>query len=182
MSLFPALSEATAQPDAVDQHPRILDLHIDGVPTRLLVSGGPEPVGLTMAEKQADLRLRHDAWRRALVTGPRGRPGLLGAWLTEAERPGSRAGVLFFDADGDREADGPGLVAAVTALAHLARVRPGPVRLDTTAGVRVMEFLLEGSVHVDVEPPLTATAHVLLDGQLILPADDPLTWGRPGPG
>ena len=82
---------------------RVIDSHTGGMPTRLVVAGGPDLPGSTMHDRLADFQTRHDAWRRALTGAPRSAPGTIGAVLTEPERPASLAGLLLFDANGPLE-------------------------------------------------------------------------------
>lgn len=158
---------------------RLIDAHVEGLLTRIVVSGGPALVGATMPDRLADFRARHDAWRLALSGPPRSAPGTRVALLTEPERPGSLAGVLFLDADGPAPA-GPGVVIAViAALAHLGRLRPGPVQLDTPTGAVTASFALDGSVRVDLADgdSREGRAHLLLDGTMLAEPDDPRAWG-----
>ncbi|OWQ90472.1 hypothetical protein CDN99_14085 [Roseateles aquatilis] len=159
---------------------RIIDAHVDGAPTRLIVSGGPELRGSTMESRLADFQARHDHWRRALTGAPRSAPGTLGALLTDPERPGSLAGVLFFDADGIVSRSPSGTVAVVASLAHLGKLRPGPLQLDTPTGAIGAQFELDGTVRLDDEAT-TGRAHIMFDGTMVTEADDPYCWGGAAP-
>ncbi|MCS7051059.1 MAG: proline racemase family protein [Thermomicrobium sp.] len=84
----------------------VWDYH-HGQVTRIVVSGCPPLHGRTVREKQTDLATRYDHLRALVCREPRGHRNLLGAFLTEPERPTSHAGVIFvhpggyFDACGD---------------------------------------------------------------------------------
>ena len=67
---------------------------------------------------------------------------------------------------------------ALRFLSYLGKLRPGPLRLDTPTGSIGAAFALDGSVSLDGEPE-TARAHVLLDGTMVVEADDPYGWGMP---
>jgi 4-hydroxyproline epimerase len=139
-------------PTGLDTSTRVVDSHTGGAPTRAVVGGGPALYGVTMAQRLQELRDHHDAWRRALVTPPRGHVGLVGALLTEPERPGSQAGVIFFDAAGYLGMCGHGTIGVVASLAHLGKLRPGPLWLDTPVGTVHAEFMLDGSVRLENVP------------------------------
>ena len=67
----------------------IIDSHTGGEPTRVIVEGGPELGGGTMAERLAILRDEHDEMRRAAIE-PRGSDVMVGAlWCepSDAARP-----------------------------------------------------------------------------------------------
>jgi 4-hydroxyproline epimerase len=157
---------------------RVIDSHTGGMPTRLVVAGGPDLPGSTMHDRLADFQTRHDAWRRALTGAPRSAPGTIGAVLTEPERPASLAGLLLFDANGPLERHPGATVGVIASLAHLGRLRPGPVQLDLPAGPVEATFLLDGGVRLAGEPE-TARAHILFDGTMVVEADDPYGWGLP---
>ncbi len=160
---------------------RVVDAHADGALTRIIVSGGPALAGATMTDRLADFNARHDAWRRALTGAPRSAPGTRAAVVTEAERPASLAGVLLFDDAGPAAIGQDSLsavIAVIAALAHLGRVRPGRVQLDTPHGVVDAEFAIDGTVRVAGEDR-TGRGHILFDGSMITEPDDPLGWGAP---
>jgi 4-hydroxyproline epimerase len=128
---------------------RIIDSHTGGEPTRCLISGGPELRGATMAERLADLRDRHDAWRRALILEPRGSEVLVGAWLLSPEATGSgNWGLIFFNNVGYLGMCGHGTIGAVATLAHLGLLKPGRLSLDTPVGTVQAELHEDGSVTV----------------------------------
>ncbi|UXH78969.1 proline racemase family protein [Roseateles amylovorans] len=149
---LPSFSGSAPAVAAASPTTRIIDTHTGGEPTRLVVSGGPVLRGITMAERLQELRDFHDHWRRALVTEPRGSAVMVGALLTEAERPGSDAGVIFFNSAGYLGMCGHGSIGVVASLAHLGRIRPGPLRLDTPVGTIQAEFMLDGTVRIDNVP------------------------------
>ncbi|MET0209444.1 MAG: proline racemase family protein [Burkholderiaceae bacterium] len=146
---------------------RIIDSHTGGEPTRLIVSGGPVLSGSTMSHRLQDLREHHDQWRRALVSEPRGSAVMVGALLTEPERPGSHAGVIFFNNAGYLGMCGHGAIGVVASLAHMGRIRPGPLQLDTPVGPISAEFMLDGTVLIDNVTSWRSQrqVEVTLDGQ-----------------
>ena len=95
-------------------HIRTIDAHTAGEPLRLIVSGFPAIEGRTILEKRAWVKTHHDHLRRALMLEPRGHADMYGAILTEPERPGSDAGVLFLHNEGYSTMCGHGVIAVVT--------------------------------------------------------------------
>ena len=45
----------------------IIDSHTGGEPTRLVIAGGPDLGGGTLAQRLDTFRTRHDDWRRAIT-------------------------------------------------------------------------------------------------------------------
>jgi 4-hydroxyproline epimerase len=119
----------------------VVDSHTEGEPTRVILEGGEELPGATMAERLEALRRNHDDLRRAVVGEPRGQEATVGALLTPPVHPGSHAGVLFFDNAGYLGMCGHGAIGVVRTLDFLGRLPPPAagsgvvtVRLDTPAG------------------------------------------------
>lgn len=142
---------------------RILDSHTGGEPTRLVVSGGPNLGGGTMAERLARFRSEHDAWRRALVNEPRGNDVLVGALLTDAVEPGSACGVIFFNNVGYLGMCGHGTIGLVATLAHLGRLAPGVHAIDTPVGTVRAELHADGGVTVANVPAYRHAKHVAVE-------------------
>ncbi len=146
-------------------HPpiRIIDSHTGGEPTRVVVSGGPDLGRGTMAERRERFKHEHDRWRRALVNEPRGSDVIVGAWLTEPEHAGSSCGVVFFNNVGVLGMCGHGTIGLVATLAHLGRVQPGELAIDTPVGTVRATLHREGSVTVANVPAWRHAAHVAVD-------------------
>ncbi|MCW5941502.1 MAG: proline racemase family protein [Fimbriimonadaceae bacterium] len=124
----------------------VVDSHTEGEPTRVVIEGWPMPSGATMSEKRADLRERFDHLRRAVVTEPRGHDAIVGALLTPPVSEGAHCGVVFFNDVGTLGMCGHGLIGVTKTLAHLGRLAPGAVTIDTPAGPVVSTLLGDGSV------------------------------------
>jgi proline racemase len=90
---------------------KTIDAHTAGEPLRLIVEGFPAIEGRTMLEKREFVREHYDHLRRALMLEPRGHADMYGALLTEPERPGSHAGVLFMHNEGFSTMCGHGMIA-----------------------------------------------------------------------
>jgi len=95
-----------------------------------------------MLDKREWLRENVDHLRRAVMLEPRGHADMYGALLTEPERPGSDAGVLFMHNEGYSTMCGHGVIAVITIALERGLLRPragaDEIVLDTPAGpVRV---------------------------------------------
>ena len=115
-----------------------IDAHTAGEPLRLVVGGFPRLQGATILDKREWLREHYDHLRTALMLEPRGHTDMYGALLTEPERAGSDAGVLFMHNEGYSTMCGHGVIAVVTialerGLLQLAAGRDEIV-LDSPAG------------------------------------------------
>jgi proline racemase len=117
---------------------KTIDAHAAGEPLRLIVEGFPKIEGETILEKREWLRRTHDHLRRALMLEPRGHADMYGALLTEPERVGSDAGVLFMHNDGYSTMCGHGVIASVTIALERGLLTPAPgqreIVLDSPAG------------------------------------------------
>jgi len=131
------------------QRIRILDSHTGGEPTRLVLEGGPDLGGGPLDARARLFGEKFDGWRSAIVNEPRGSDVLVGALLVEPHAPGCRFGVIFFNNVGLLGMCGHGTIGLVASLAHLGRVTPGPVRLDTPVGPVTAVLQDDGSVALE---------------------------------
>jgi 4-hydroxyproline epimerase len=114
---------------------RIIDSHTGGEPTRVVVAGGPDLGGGTMAERLERFHRDFDPIRSAVVNEPRGNDAIVGALLTEPSDPTCDAGVIFFNNVGYLNMCGHGTIGLVVTLAHMGRFAKETCRLDTVCGV-----------------------------------------------
>ncbi len=117
--------------------PRIetIDAHTGGEPLRIVVDGFPDPEGASILEKRRHAREELDEYRRALMYEPRGHADMYGAILTEPTDGSADVGVLFTHNDGYSTMCGHGIVALGTVLVEAGAVEPGPIRMETPAGI-----------------------------------------------
>ena len=127
---------------------RIVDSHTGGEPTRLVLEGGPDLGGGPLAERAARFRADFDDYRAAIVNEPRGSDVMVGALLVPPERAGCAHGVIFFNNVGVLGMCGHGTMGLVASLAHLGKLFPGVVRLDTPVGLVEAELHANGEVSV----------------------------------
>src|SRR5437660_298853 len=122
------------------RHISVMDSHTAGEPTRVVVSGGPDLGGGSVAERLRVLRERHDGFRSAVVNEPRGSDVMVGGLLLEPSDPGCAAGVIFFNNVGYLGMCGHGAIGVVVTLAHLGRLKVGNHKLETPVGVARCEW------------------------------------------
>lgn len=119
----------------------VVDYHTGGEPFRIVVSGGPEIPGATVAERREYARSSEDVdgIRRLLVNEPRGHADMYGGFLVPADDGGAEFGVLFWHKDGYSTACGHGTIAlGAWAVANGLVVAPAtgevPVVIDVPSG------------------------------------------------
>ena len=127
----------------------VVDSHTEGEPTRVVVSGWPQPLGATMAERLCDVRARFDHLRTAVLGEPRGFDAIVGALLTPPVNADSVAGVIFFNNGTYLGMCGHGLIGVVRTLEHLGRLTPGVARFDTPVGTVRAELADDGTVTIE---------------------------------
>lgn len=164
---------AGAWPNAVE----IVDSHTEGEPTRVVVSGWPQPQGATMAERRAFLLERQDRLRQAVVCEPRGHDAVVGALLTPAVAPGSAAGVVFFNNAGALGMCGHGLIGLVRTLEFLGRLGPGAHRIDTPVGTVGAELEADGAVTIENVPSYCHARDVAIDVPDVGRVTGDVAWG-----
>jgi 4-hydroxyproline epimerase len=118
---------------------RVIDSHTGGEPTRIVLDGGPDLGRGSLAERRQVFRERHDAFRTAMVSEPRGYDAVIGGLLCEPPDPTCIAGVIFFDNGGFLGMCGHGTIGLVETLAHLGRIGTGMHRIATPVGVVTVE-------------------------------------------
>jgi len=128
---------------------RIIDSHTAGEPTRVVLEGGPDLGGGSLAERRTVFRERCDAFRRAVVNEPRGSDVLVGALLCPPADPRCAAGVIFFNNVGYLGMCGHGTIGLVTTLAHLGRLEPGEHRVETPVGTVGVHLHADGAATVE---------------------------------
>ena len=124
------------------QRIHVIDSHTAGEPTRVVISGGPDLGGGSVAERLQRFREQHDRFRSAIVNEPRGSDVLVGALLVEP------AGVVFFNNVGYLNMCGHGTIGLIATLAHLKRIQPGEHELETPVGTVGATLHEDGQVSV----------------------------------
>ena len=130
----------------------VIDSHTGGEPTRVVLSGGPDLGGGSVADRLAVFRDRHDAFRRAVILEPRGSDVLVGALLVPPSSAACATGVIFFDNAQCLGMCGHGIMGVVVTLAHLGRIGAGAHSIETPAGIVMATLHADGSVAVENVP------------------------------
>jgi len=114
---------------------RVVDSHTAGEPTRVVVEGGPDLGGGTLAQRRDRFSAKNDRYRSGIINEPRGSDVAVGALLCEPVDRSCAAGVIFFNNVGTIGMCGHGTIGLAVTLAHLGRIGPGRHRFETPVGV-----------------------------------------------
>src|SRR6266540_6092719 len=142
---------------------QIIDSHTGGEPTRVVIAGGPDLGGDSVAERLKTFREQHDRFRSAVVNEPRGSDALVGALLVEPADKSCAAGVIFFNNVGPLQMCGHGTIGLVITLAHLGRIKPGEHRIETLVGIVTATLHPNGEVSVANVPSWRAKKDFCVD-------------------
>jgi proline racemase len=154
----------------------VIDSHTGGEPTRVIVEGGPDLGGGTVAEQLVRFRTDHDRYRSAVVNEPRGSDVLVGALLCPPSDKTCVAGVIFFNNVGFLGMCGHGTIGVVVTLAHLGRITPGEHRLETPVGVVTATLHHDGSVSIRNVPSWRQAKGVAIDVPGLGPVRGDVAW------
>jgi len=124
-----------------------IDAHTCGNPVRLVAGGGPLLKGTNMGEKRLDFLAHHDWIRTGLMFEPRGHDMMSGSILFEPSDPENDVAILFIETSGCLPMCGHGTIGTVTIAIEEGLVRPktpGKLRLETPAGLVLVEYQQEG--------------------------------------
>lgn len=124
-----------------------IDAHTCGNPVRLVAGGGPLLRGANMGEKRIDFLAHHDWIRTGLMFEPRGHDMMSGSILFEPSDPENDVAILFIETSGCLPMCGHGTIGTVTIAIEEGLVRPqtpGKLRLETPAGLVLVEYQQEG--------------------------------------
>jgi len=159
----------------------IIDSHTGGEPTRVVVDGGPDLGGGSMAERLDRFRREFDAIRSAVVNEPRGNDAIVGALLCEPSDASCEAGVIFFNNVGYLNMCGHGTIGLVVTLAHMGRIgseaASRPVRLDTVCGVVEARLVGPNRVTIRNVPSYRSATQVAVEAPGIGTIRGDIAWG-----
>ncbi len=125
-----------------------IDSHTAGEPTRIVLAGGP-PLGKgSLSERLAIFRTKHDAYRRAIITEPRGSDVLVGGLVCEPHDPTCQAGVIFFNNVGFLGMCGHGLIGLVETLRDQGKIDVGQIQIETPVGKVAATLHEDGDISV----------------------------------
>ena len=130
------------------QQVKVVDSHTAGEPTRVVIEGGPDLGGGSVAQRRERFRSDYDHFRSGIVNEPRGSDVLVGALLCEPDDASCAAGVIFFNNVGCIGMCGHGTIGLVVTLAHLGRIGIGTHRIETPVGIVTAKLLDRARVTV----------------------------------
>lgn len=142
---------------------RVVDSHTAGEPTRVVIDGGPDLGGGSMAERRERFRLDFDHFRSAVANEPRGSDPVVGALLCPPSDPAAATGVIFFNNVGYLGMCGHGTIGVVSTLAHLNRITPGLHAIETPVGTVTAMLHESGEVSVRNVPSHRHRKDVVVD-------------------
>lgn len=159
------------------QRIQVIDTHTAGEPTRVVMTGGPDLGSGPMAQRRQRFGEHFDQFRSAIVNEPRGSDVLVGALLVQPHEPDCTAGVIFFNNVGMLNMCGHGTIGVVIALAHQRGLLPGPLRIDTPAGMVAAHYHGSNRVSIQNVPSYRhhAAVPVTLPGGQTIHGD--VAWG-----
>lgn len=141
----------------------VIDSHTAGEPTRIIVAGGPELGGGTMAQRMEVFRRDFDGFRSAVVNEPRGSDVLVGALLCEPCDSTCATGVIFFNNVGYLGMCGHGTIGLIATLAFMGQIKPGTHRIETTVGIVQATLHESGEVSVENVPSHRTAKSIAVD-------------------
>ncbi len=155
----------------------VIDSHTGGEPTRIVVRGGPDLGGGSMADRRLRFQREFDHYRSAVVNEPRGSDVVVGALLLEPEDLTCAAGVIFFNNVGYLGMCGHGMIGFMVTLGHLGRVKPGEHRIETPVGVVTATLHAGGEVSVTNVPSWRASQALRVEVSGVGPVTGDVAWG-----
>ena len=156
---------------------RVIDSHTGGEPTRLVIEGGPDLGDGPLDGRAQILRERFDAYRSAIVNEPRGSDTVVGGLLCAPHRADCSVGVIFFNNVGLLGMCGHGTIGLVASLAHMERLAPGRIRIDTPVGPVDAELHADGRVDVANVPSYREKQGVTVEVPGVGAVRGDVAWG-----
>lgn len=155
----------------------VIDSHTGGEPTRLVLSGGPDLGSGPLEERVVRFREQFDQHRAAIVNEPRGSDIVVGALLCAPHRADCQLGVIFFNNVGYIGMCGHGTIGLIASLAHLKRLQPGKIRIDTPVGAVDARLRPDGAVEVDNVASFRHANHVSVTVAGVGKVAGDVAWG-----
>ena len=124
-----------------------IDAHTCGNPVRLVKEGGPVLQGNNMSEKRQHFLNDFDWIRKGLMFEPRGHDMMSGSILYPPHEPHNDIAVLFIETSGCLPMCGHGTIGTITIAIEEGLITPkipGIVRMETPAGLVMIEYKREG--------------------------------------
>ncbi|KPA20761.1 4-hydroxyproline epimerase [Shimia sp. SK013] len=113
----------------------VIDSHTGGMPTRVILSGGPDLGDGPITDRARRLAQDHPEFCRSVLAQPRGQDGMVGALLVTPADKTCAYGVIFFDAQAVLGMCGHGTIGMAVTMASLDRLNTGEHKIETPVGV-----------------------------------------------
>ena len=155
----------------------VIDSHTGGMPTRVILNGGPDLGSGPLADQARALATDHEGFYKSVLLEPRGQPGMVGALLVEPQDPSCEVGVIYFDADAVLGMCGHGTIGLGVTLAHMGRIGIGTHRIETPVGVISIDVLDPNTVRVTNVESRRVRAGITLDVPDYGPVTGDLAYG-----
>ncbi|MEP1085576.1 4-hydroxyproline epimerase [Algoriphagus sp.] len=150
-----------------------IDAHTCGNPVRVVSGGVPFLKGENMLQKRQYFLENYDWIRTGLMFEPRGHDMMSGSMLFPPHNPENDVAVLFIETSGCLAMCGHGTIGTVTVALEEGLIypkTPGKLRLETPAGLVLVEYMQEGRKVKSVK--LTNVKSFLAAENLEIESDD----------
>jgi len=156
---------------------RFIDSHTEGEPTRVIIEGGPDLGGGTLAERRDRFRETADHFRQRAINEPRGWDAVVGALLCEPQDASCAAGVIFFNNTGYLNMCGHGAIGVAVTLHYLGRIGLGIQRLETPVGIVDVNLLSPNEVSIENVPSYRHERQVSVEVDQLGTVTGDIAWG-----
>jgi 4-hydroxyproline epimerase len=156
---------------------RVIDSHTAGEPTRLIVAGGPDLGGGSLAERRAVFARDFDRIRSFVVNEPRGHDAIVGGLICDPVDPSAAAGVIYFNNVGVIGMCGHGTIGLAVTLAHLGRIGPGLHQVETPVGTVSIELLSRNEARITNVASYRHRKGVMIDVPELGRVTGDIAWG-----
>lgn len=129
----------------------VIDSHTEGEPTRVVMTGVPEPKGTTIAERLESFGSLFEEHFRPLLLEPRTYEATVGAWIGNPTDPDCLKDLIFFNPAGPIGMCGHGTIGLMATLAQ-SGMDQGTHRLNTPVGVVQANLMGNHTVQVQNVP------------------------------
>ena len=150
-----------------------LDVHTEGEPLRVIVSGYPELIGDSILARRRHAREQFDQLRTALMWEPRGHREMYGCIVTPPVSSGADFGVVFLHNEGYSSMCGHGIIAIATIAVQTGMVRAvepeTTIRIDSPAGIITAYVRIQNGVATSVRFRNVPSFVVALDEAVDVP-------------
>jgi len=118
----------------------VIDSHTGGMPTRVILDGGPDLGSGSTAKRARRLTEDFQSFRNSVLLEPRGQAGMVAALLVVPVDPECVTGVIYFDAGAVIGMCGHGTIGLAVTLAEMGRIDLGIHKIETPVGVVTIEL------------------------------------------